>query len=85
MKNRRFHPIAAILPLLDERRLAELGRDTPANGLQIPIVVDSSGAIIDGRNRYLACRRVGVQPRYEARPTPRRAEDFVRFAACWVR
>jgi hypothetical protein len=65
MKTRRFHPIAAILPLLDEPRLAELTRDIAANGLQVPIMVDASGAIIDGRNRYLACRRAGVQPRYE--------------------
>lgn len=65
MKNRRFHPIAAILPLLDEPHLAELSRDIAANGLQVPIVVDASGAIIDGRNRYIACHRVGVQPHYE--------------------
>jgi N6-adenosine-specific RNA methylase IME4 len=62
----RFHPVAEVLPLLEEPVLAELARDITANGLRVPIVVDADGAIIDGRNRYLACQRTGVQPRYEA-------------------
>jgi len=59
-----FHDVANIFPLMGERELSELARDIQANGLREPIWLHEDGRIIDGRNRYLACERVGVEPDY---------------------
>lgn len=57
-----FHPIAAVFPLMTEAELEELADDIRENGLRVPIVLHPDGAILDGRNRYLACRRAGIEP-----------------------
>ncbi len=57
-----FHEAANIFPL-DEEHLDELAGDIRKNGLQVRIET-SGGKIIDGRRRYLACQKVGVQPRF---------------------
>ena len=57
-----FHPIADIWPLLDEAELAALADDIRANGLRLHIWRHRDGRIIDGRNRWLACQRVGFEP-----------------------
>jgi len=59
------HPLAALFPMLPEDELQELAEDIADNGLRNPIVLDDGGRIIDGRNRYAACRRAGVEPRFE--------------------
>ena len=55
-----FHEAANIFPLMDESALAELAADIAANGLREPIWRHRDGRIIDGRNRWLACAKVGV-------------------------
>jgi ParB-like chromosome segregation protein Spo0J len=68
-----FHPIASIWPLLGEPELQELAEDIKTNGLHNPIWRHRDGRIIDGRNRWLACRRAGVDcPRttYEGQDGP---------------
>ena len=55
---------AAVFPMLPEDELAELAADIKANGLIHPIVLDETGALIDGRNRLAACRMAGVEPRF---------------------
>lgn len=62
---RKVHPAAAVFPMLSDDELADLGEDIKANGLVHAIVVDKDGQIVDGRNRDEACRRAGVEPRYE--------------------
>ncbi len=62
---RTYHPAACIFPLLDDEQLASLVDDIRERGLQVPILVDRSGRIIDGRNRQTACLLAGVEPRYE--------------------
>src|SRR3954468_1262428 len=54
------HPVADIWPLLPEAELAALAEDIRENGLRYPIWRHRDGRIVDGRNRWLACRRVGV-------------------------
>lgn len=59
-----FHPAANIFPLMEEFALADLAADIAANGLRDPILRHRDGRIIDGRNRWLACARVGVECRH---------------------
>ena len=59
-----FHPIADIFPRLAEHELQALSEDIGRNGLRIPIT-RYEGKILDGRNRYLACQRAGVEPRFD--------------------
>ena len=59
----RVHPVADLLPLLGGDEFLELSWDIQNHGLISPIVVHD-GQIIDGRNRLLACKDAGVQPRF---------------------
>lgn len=56
------HEAAALFPLLPEPELAALAADIEANGLRLPIVLHK-GLVLDGRNRLLACDRVGQEIR----------------------
>lgn len=58
-----FHPMCLIFPQADERTLEEMADDILKNGLNDPIV-RHEGKILDGRNRYLACLKAGVEPTY---------------------
>jgi len=59
-----IHPAAALFPMLPDDELRELAEDIKANGLIHPVVLDTDGALIDGRNRLAACRMAGVEPTY---------------------
>lgn len=55
------HPVADIWPLLSDDELDAMAADIRARGQLLPIVrVD--GLLLDGRNRWLACERAGVEP-----------------------
>lgn len=59
-----FHPLAEEFPLLEGEDYADLVEDIRANGL-IHAITLYQGQILDGRNRYRACRDAGVEPRFE--------------------
>ena len=59
------HPLAALFPMLPDDELQELAEDIAENGLRNPIVRDSDGQIVDGRNRLKACRLAGVEPTFQ--------------------
>jgi DNA modification methylase len=63
MKKLTLHPACKLFPKLTKEELKELAADIKANGLQNPIVL-YRGQILDGRNRYLACKIAGVKPRF---------------------
>jgi hypothetical protein len=58
-----FHPVANIFPLMQDDELNRLAQDIKENGL-LKAVLLLDGQIIDGRNRYLACQRAGIEPRF---------------------
>jgi hypothetical protein len=56
-----FHPLADILPLMEGEEFDALVADIKANGLHDPLVM-YEGKILDGRNRYRAAIKAGVDP-----------------------
>jgi ParB-like chromosome segregation protein Spo0J len=59
---RQAHEYADKFPMLAEPELKELANDIKKNGLLEPIRIYQD-KILDGRNRYAACKLAGVTPR----------------------
>lgn len=64
MKELKTHWVADMYPL-NEIDVAALAEDIKANGQVAPIKALKDGRIIDGRNRWLACQKAGVEPLIE--------------------
>ena len=65
MKKPQIHPAAELFPMMPEQELNELADDIKARGLINPILLDAEGRMIDGRNRWEACKLAGVEPTFE--------------------
>jgi ParB-like chromosome segregation protein Spo0J len=65
MSELAVHPVAALFPMLADDELDELAASIKANGLLQPIVIDTEGAILDGRHRLKARQKADVKPRFE--------------------
>jgi hypothetical protein len=59
----RFHPEADRFPMMGDEEFDLLVEDIGETGLQNPIVLHEE-QILDGRNRYLACLKAGVPPKF---------------------
>ena len=60
----KTHWAADIFPL-NEDDVAAIAEDIKANGQKLPILTTEDGRIIDGRNRWLACQKLGIEPKTE--------------------
>mgnify|MGYP000598567679 CR=1 FL=1 len=58
----KFHPVAAIFPMMESIEFESLKADIQKHGQLEPIYIHDD-KIIDGRNRYLACRELGIEPK----------------------
>jgi hypothetical protein len=58
-----FHEAAGIFPMIDDEDYEAFRQDIKERGLKEPIVT-YKGKIIDGRNRFKACRDLGIKPVY---------------------
>jgi len=76
MMSLAFHPLAEVLPLIEGSEFDELVNSIQTNGLRDSIIT-LDDKILDGRNRYRACLKAGVQPRFE----PFTGSDPVAFVA----
>ena len=56
-----YHETASVFPMMNKEDFSALKNDIKANGLKEPIWV-YEGKIIDGRNRYEACKELGIEP-----------------------
>ncbi|MDY5404424.1 MAG: ParB N-terminal domain-containing protein [Trueperella sp.] len=75
MTTYQIHPYADKYPMLPDDELAELAESIRANGLRQPIVLDTEGRILDGRNRLAACEKAGVAPSF----TTYEGEDLAEY------
>jgi hypothetical protein len=57
----KFHPLADVFPLMEGEEFDALVADIKANGLREKIDL-YEGKIVDGRKRYLALQRLGIDP-----------------------
>lgn len=57
------HPAAEFFPLMSDAEYATFKADIETNGLREDIWL-YEGRILDGRNRYRACRELGIVPRF---------------------
>jgi len=58
------HPLAASFPLMEGEELDALVENIRTYGQREPIELDTSGRLIDGRNRLRACKLAGVEPTF---------------------
>ena len=61
-----FHETASIFPLMEGKEFDDLKEDIKKNGLLEPILLYKE-QIIDGRNRFRACKDLEIEPRFRAR------------------
>jgi hypothetical protein len=70
----RPHPISEVFPAMEGDEFQALVDDIEKNGVRQPLVM-YQGKILDGRNRWRACEKLGIKPK----TTDYRGDDPVGF------
>lgn len=65
MDKLKDHPLAEIFPIMPDEEIDALAKDIKANGQQLMITL-YDGKILDGRNRFRACLKAGVEPTFKS-------------------
>ncbi len=76
----KVHKAANIMPMMNEQELQALQIDIKEHGLREPIWLfkeNGEDYILDGRNRAIACSKIGVEPEY--RYYDGEAKDLISF------
>ena len=76
-QERPYHPAADIFPMMQGDEFEALKADIAAHGLHDPITLDADGAILDGRNRHMACTLTDKPLKFEKWDGEGSAVDFV--------
>jgi len=63
MRRPPLHPACKLFPALGREELQELADDIAENGLRNPVVM-LNGKLLDGRNRWEACKIAKVEPHF---------------------
>lgn len=63
-----FHPVTELFPKMPDEEFEALVADIRANGQLEPIWRLPTGEIIDGRHRFSACMRLGIEPDFTDAP-----------------
>jgi len=58
------HPVLDCIPMMNATEFAMLQHSIQKNGQEVPITM-LDRVILDGRNRYLACKNLGIKPKYQ--------------------
>jgi N6-adenosine-specific RNA methylase IME4 len=58
------HKFADIFPMIEGQAFEELKKDIKEQGLQQTIILYED-KILDGRNRYKACKELGIEPQFD--------------------
>jgi hypothetical protein len=61
----KVHPVVDAIRMMNRDEFARLVWSVKRNGLRNPISLTVDGVLLDGRNRLMACRMAGVEPRFE--------------------
>jgi len=62
--NGKIHPVADLFPLLSPVDAESLVESIRQNGLLHSLTLAPDGTLLDGRNRLIACKAAGVEPRF---------------------
>jgi ParB-like chromosome segregation protein Spo0J len=58
------HPAAMLFPMMTKEEYRDLKASIAASGLMVPILKQGT-VILDGRNRYQACKELDLEPTFE--------------------
>lgn len=58
----KVHPAAELFPLMEGQAFDDLVADIREHDLREPVVMTPDGQLLDGRNRWRACAKVGIEP-----------------------
>jgi phage N-6-adenine-methyltransferase len=72
----QFHPVASMFPMMEGAEFDAFVSDIATHGQLEPIVV-YEGMVLDGRNRWRACERLGLVPETREWENGRDPESFV--------